>query len=67
MITKRRHVGVVFRKQLACRCGCKGNCSYWRLFTFLRWSLDALAIGKYPRATWDHSRWPDKESDRRSQ
>ena len=65
MITNRRHVGIVFRKQLSCRCGCRGNCSFVRLFTFLRWSLDALAAGCYPHITWDSARWPDSESHRR--
>ena len=65
LCTQRRHVGVVFRKHLACHCGCRGWCSYWRLLTFLRWSIDALASGVRPRLTWDGGVWPDSELERR--
>ena len=53
LCTQRRHVGIVFRKHVACKCGCKGYCSYSRLFQFLRWSVDALASGTYPSLDWD--------------
>ena len=53
LCTQTRHVGVVFRKHMQCKCGCKGFCSFFRLLTFLRWSLDALAAGAYPRFDWD--------------
>ena len=59
LVTKRRHVGIVFRKQTQCRCGCKGNCSFHRLWTFLRWSIDSLAAGRHPRLNWDNAAWAD--------
>ena len=65
LCTQRRHVGVVFRKHLACNCGCRGWCSYWRLMTFLRWSINALATGSRPRLTCDGGIWPDDELARR--
>ena len=64
LCTHARHVGVVFRKHTQCRCGCKGYCSFSRLLTFLRWSIDSLAAGEYPRFDWDMRVHAD--SDRRN-
>ena len=54
LVTGRRHVMGVLRKHVCCRCGCKGWCSLYPLLSFVRWSIDALAEGK----------WPDKHPDR---
>eukprot|EP00959_Pyramimonas_sp_CCMP1952_P471087 9497824-Pyramimonas_sp.AAC.1 len=64
LCTQRRHVGIVFRKQVHCRCGCKGHCSYSRFYTFLAWSLKALADGTYPSLDWDGREFATTEQER---
>jgi len=59
LCTHTRHVGIVFRKHLQCRCGCKGYCSVYRLLTFLRWSVESLAAGEYPMFDWDSRKFTD--------
>ena len=53
-----RHVIAVLKKDTMCRCGCKGWCSLFKIFEFLRWSLTAAADGVYPSRQHDGSEWP---------
>ena len=57
LITAERHLGAMYRKQLSCQCGCKGWCSVQRLFVLARWSLDALANGRWPESNVDDVPW----------
>eukprot|EP00969_Alexandrium_andersonii_P115602 5111902-Alexandrium_andersonii.AAC.1 len=34
-------------------CGCGGWCSHYELFTWLRWSLEALAVQRWPENRHD--------------
>ena len=42
-----------FNKKLLCRCGCRGLCSYYELFSFIEWSVAACVSGKYPSRRHD--------------
>eukprot|EP00959_Pyramimonas_sp_CCMP1952_P034000 713081-Pyramimonas_sp.AAC.1 len=48
LITGRRHPGIIMRKQLQCKCGCHGYCTWQRLFECARFCIDALARGRHP-------------------
>ena len=48
LVTGRRHLSYVANKRRLCRCGCKGWCSYWEVFSWLEWCFYALASGLYP-------------------
>ncbi len=48
LASQQRHPGVLFRKHLACKCGCRGYCSYERILRFVHWNLKILADGKHP-------------------
>eukprot|EP00971_Amphidinium_carterae_P352697 6492706-Amphidinium_carterae.2 len=54
LCTMKRHLLGVVRKRLCCgskgSCSCGGWCTYNSLWTFLKWSVDALAEGKFPDA-----------------
>jgi hypothetical protein len=48
MLTGRRHCVAGLRKSAACRCGCRGWCSYFHVFAMIRWSCEAMAAGRFP-------------------
>lgn len=56
-LTGKRYLVAVLRKRHLCRCGCRGWCTLWALFDFLRWSLQALADGIMPSQRHDSSPW----------
>ena len=39
MASGRRHLVLTLRKGALCRCGCRGRCSFWVVFEFLKWCL----------------------------
>ena len=43
-----RHLSMVIRKRLVCKCGCRSWCAFYEVFQFLQWSLCALAAGMFP-------------------
>ena len=51
--TQKRHLLTVTSKKDSCKCGCKGWCSNWITFDFLKWSLEHAARGTRPDFTWD--------------
>lgn len=46
--TQRRHLLAVLRRSHVCRCGCRGWCTLYPVFQTLRWSMGALAAGRWP-------------------
>ena len=48
MITERRYLACCMRKKMLCRCGCRGWCSLFEVFTFLRWCFESLAKKVFP-------------------
>ena len=64
-LTRRKHLLLVLRKMDICHCGCKGWCSLFNAFVFLRWSAFSLARGELPFRRHDKKPW--LASDRRRQ
>ena len=52
--TGERLLVAVLRKSICCSCGCRGWCSYRSMFSWLVWSLAALAEGRFPEARHDN-------------
>ena len=52
LLTGKKHLLATLRKRVMCGqkagCGCRGWCSLYPLWLWLRWSLEALAKGKWP-------------------
>jgi len=65
LISGRRYLYAMLRKQHACRCGCKGWCSLDPIFKFSKWSIEALANGIFPSARHDGSEWRPTDAARR--
>ena len=45
------------RKALVCKCGCKGWCSLWPIFSWLAWQFDILKTGIMPSCKHDGTPW----------
>ena len=52
------------RKKKVCRCGCRGFCTFFQLFTWMAWSLKALHAGKMPGARHDGTDWTAGDAER---
>ena len=65
LITGTRHLMVTFRKRLACKCGCKGWCSFDPLFRFIHWVVASMASGTFPNSREDGLPWDEGVDDRR--
>lgn len=63
LLSDSRHLACVLRKSHMCACGCHGWCTLHCVFTYLKWSFQALADGKHPGTQWDGTRW-DETVDR---
>jgi len=57
LVSGRRYLWAVLRKQHACRCGCRGWCSFHQIFRLGLWSTQALAEAKHPTARHDGEGW----------
>ena len=64
LLTGVRHLSLVVRKRLVCKCGCRSWCSFFPVFTFLHWSLSALAAGMFPTARHDGTEWSARDGKR---
>ena len=53
MLTHRRFLCASLKRSNTCKCGCRGWCSLWPLFSMLSWSLSAMASGRYPLTAHD--------------
>ena len=49
LVSGKRHIIFLMRKAELCRCGCAGWCSYFAVWTFIRWSVERPAWNQ-PRA-----------------
>jgi len=65
-ISSERRLLVSLRKQICCICGCRGWCSFRPVWSFLHWSLAALAKGVYPERRHDGSPFLETDTARRS-
>ena len=64
MLTNRRHFCVGLRKLLKCKCGCKGWCTHWEIFNFLKWVYESFAEGKMPSRRHDNREWYASDKER---
>ena len=64
LLTGKRHLALTLRETELCQCGCKGWCSLWPLWQFLRWSVEALAAGRHPTSRHDGTPWQASDSAR---
>ena len=52
------------RKKLLCRCGCRGFCTLFGLFEWIRWSLKAMVAGVMPAQRHDGTEWTAEDAQR---
>ena len=52
LLSKRRHLCAVIAKKRMCKCGCRGWCSLFVIFSWLHWSFAAMAAGEHPLLDW---------------
>ena len=57
LATQRRHLAVVTRKSLKCRCGCKGWCGTSVCCQFLAYLCRVMLNGVYPSERYDGAGW----------
>ena len=57
VLTGKRYLFATIRKRLVCDCGCKGWCTFYVMFRFIRWTLEAMGAGVYPDHRDDASPW----------
>ena len=60
-VSGKRHLCALVRKRQACRCGCRGWCTYFVLLKYLHWCLQALARKVHPSSRHDGSAWGDAD------
>ena len=56
-ITEVKHLSVVLRKRLGCRCGYRTWCSLFPISEFLHWCVASMAAGVYPGMQHDTKEW----------
>ena len=64
ILSTRRYLCCVLRKRTCCKCGCRGWCSFHAVFSFLAWSLGALARGVHPERRHDGNAWAPSDAKR---
>ena len=57
LITLVRHLLVCIKKAELCQCGCRGWCTWHRIFSFLAWTIDWARQGLYAFRKHDGSDW----------
>ena len=60
-----RHLLCALRKTIRCECGCRGWCTLWSIFDWLRWSFEALANRVYPQQRHDGSAFGTRDDRRK--
>ena len=63
MTSGRRHRFFVWRKTDFCKCGCKGWCTLYGIWSFVAWSLQALVEGRFPRRRHDGCEFATEGAD----
>ena len=57
LVTDRKWIIALVRKKITCACGCRGWCSFSAVMRWLRYTLEALAAGKWPEKRHDGKPW----------
>ena len=55
MVTGARHLICCLRKSTLCKCGCRGWCTLWQVWSVVAWALAGLAKGAWPGNRHDNS------------
>ena len=61
LVTGTRHLLMPLRKSDCCQCPCQKWCSFWPVWDWIRWSILALAEGKWPERRHDGSEFSTDE------
>ena len=64
LVTSKRYLFAVLRKQCACQCGCRGWDSFHSYFQLTRWTLKSLAAGVWPDHRHDNGPWRASDASR---
>ena len=64
LTTGQRFLAAVVRKCLLFDCSCKGWCTLWQVWTWLRWSLEACQAAAFPLHRHDNTSWLASDSKR---
>ena len=64
LVTGARFLWAVTRKRTACKCGCKGWCTFHAFFRLFHWSATALAQKRWPLRRHDGQDWQAADHDR---
>ena len=65
-LTYRRHLVCALRRSRLCQCSCRGWCTLFQVFAWLRWSFLSLAEGQFPFVRFDNRDWDAQDSWRSS-
>ena len=60
LITGTRFLAAVLRKSELCRCGCKGWCTLFTVWSYVRWNLEVLASKVFPTEPHAGLEWPEE-------
>ena len=57
LVSGTRRLSISLRRSLLCRCGCRGWCTMYSIWSFVLWGLRALAAGAFPQARHTGAEW----------
>eukprot|EP00969_Alexandrium_andersonii_P171355 7575174-Alexandrium_andersonii.AAC.1 len=66
LVSGKRHLLMVLPKRQQCRCGCRGWCSVFGIYKWLKWSLTCLINGEMPEHRHDLQPWSKNDRLQRS-
>jgi hypothetical protein len=61
---RRRFMICSFGKKSVCQCGCLGRCTFNAVFDIIKYSMDALATGVFPRVRHDGTQFAGMVGDK---
>ena len=64
LISGNRYLPSILRKRHMCQCGCRGWCTFFTIFLYLKWSLSALKDNTFPSDRHDSSAWLKSDKKR---
>lgn len=64
MGSTKRHLLAGLRKSLLCRFGCKGWCTLYCIWEFIKWSLESMSAGRFPLCRVFGEDWTDSDGYR---
>ena len=64
LCTGTRHLVCLILKSMMCACGCRGYCTLYPIYVFIRWCLHAGKFGIMPEHRHDKLPWRDTDIER---